>query len=134
MRHTITSAALLAAVLALSACGGSGGSKAAAKPSPSPTVSKADQYLKVAHGITFNGSPTDTELLALPPKWCDALDAAHSVKWMFDSTGGGGLYPWGAEWGTAQQDADTLVVAGVKAYCPRNLKAVADELRASGEY
>jgi hypothetical protein len=134
MRHT-TTVLLLAAALALAGCSNSSsGSDKPAKPKASPTVSKESSFLKVAHGITFNGSPTDTELLALPPKWCDALDAAHSVKWMFDSTGGGGLYPWGAEWGTAQQDADTLVVAGVKAYCPRNLKAVADELRASGEY
>ncbi|MFK0018212.1 hypothetical protein [Streptomyces sp. NPDC090798] len=132
MRHT-TTALLLTAVLALSGCGGSGGSKAAAKPSPSPTVSKADQYLKVAHGITFNGSPTDADLLVFPPKWCDALDAGHSTKWTFD-LGGGNLYPVGDDWGTVSQDANSLLVAGVKAYCPGNLKVVTDELRASGEY
>ncbi|RPE40252.1 hypothetical protein EDD90_3288 [Streptomyces sp. Ag109_O5-1] len=124
----------LFACLALTGCSNTGSSTADAKPSPSKTVSKADRYLTVAHGISFNGDPGDDVLLTFPAKWCGALDAGHSVKWMFDSTGGGGLYPWGADWGTAQQDADTLVVAGVKAYCPRNLKAVADELRASGEY
>ncbi|MEU1445490.1 DUF732 domain-containing protein [Streptomyces mirabilis] len=133
MRHT-TTAVLLAAALALAGCSNSGSSKPAVKPKPSPTVSKADQFLKVAHGITFNGSPSDDELLALPSKWCDALDGGHSVKWMFDSTGGGGLYPWGADWGTAQKDADELLVSGVKAYCPARLSVVQDELRASGEY
>jgi hypothetical protein len=133
MRHTIT-VLLLVAALALAGCSNSSsGSDKPAKPKASPTVSKESSFLKVAHGITFNGTPSDDELLALPSKWCDALDAGHSVKWMFD-TGGGNLYPVGDDWGTVSQDANTLLATGVKAYCPANLSAVKDELRASGEY
>ena len=129
-----TAAALLAVVcLALAGCGTSS-SKTSAKPSPSKTVSKADRYLAAAHQVAFNGSPSDEELLAYPPQWCQALDSGHSVKWLFDVTGGGGLYPIGQEWGTAQADANTLLVAGVKAYCPTNLAAVQQELRDTGEY
>ncbi|MEV7389607.1 hypothetical protein [Streptomyces sp. NPDC091215] len=131
MRRTVP--VCLLAVLVLAGCSSSG-STADAKPSPTKTVGKADQYLKTAHGIAFNGTPSDDELLAYPPQWCQGLDAGHSVKWLFDVTGGGGLYPIGEEWGTAQADAYTLLVAGVKAYCPVNSKTVTDELRASGDY
>ncbi|NEC92194.1 hypothetical protein [Streptomyces sp. SID12501] len=136
MRHT--AAALLTATLlaTLTACGtsSSGDDKPAAKPSPTPTVSKKDQYLKAARDITFNGAPTDTELLVFPMLWCQELESGHSVEWMFDITGGGGLYPVGETWGTKKADANSLLVAGVKAYCPENLDAVQEELRASGEY
>lgn len=134
MRRT-TTAILFAACLALSGCGSSThGSKPAAKPSPSKTVSKGEQYLKVVHGITFSGSPTDIDLLVYPPEWCRGLDEGHSVKWLFDMTGGGGLYPVGDQWGTDEADADTLLVAGVKAFCPANLSDVKQQLRASGNY
>lgn len=114
----------------------SGGDEQDAKPSPSvsPTVSKEDRYLTAAHGITFNGSPPDSELLAYPPQWCDALGSGHSVEWMFDMTGGGSLYPIGMEWGTAKADANELLLVGVKAYCPARAATVQEELRASGEY
>lgn len=129
-----TAAALLAVVcLALAGCGTSS-SKTSAKPSPSKTVSKADRYLATAHQVSFNGSPSDEELLAYPPQWCQALDSGHSVAWLFDVTGGGGLYPIGQEWGTAKADANTLLVAGVRAYCPANLAVVQKELRDAGEY
>jgi ABC-type glycerol-3-phosphate transport system substrate-binding protein len=134
MRRHTAAAVLLAAGLALAGCGaGQDDTKAAAKPSPSKTVNKSDRYLKVAHGITFNGSPTDEELLEYPQQWCDGLAGGHSVKWLF-SSGGGGLYPIGDDWGTKKADADALLVAGVKTYCPENLDAVTSELRASGEY
>jgi hypothetical protein len=132
MRHT--TATLLATLLLAGAATGCGSSSDKPAAKPSPTVDKAGQYLKTAHGIKYNGHPSDEELLALPSKWCKALDAGHSVKWMFDSTGGGGLYPWGADWGTAQVDADGLLVAGVRLYCPANSAAVREELRTSGEY
>ena len=133
MRHR-TTVVLLAATIALAGCSNSS-SKADAKPSPSKTVSKADRYLKAAHEITFKGEPSDTELLAYPPQWCHGLDAGHSVKWLFTMFGdGGGLYPIGDQWGTKKADANELLVAGVKAYCPANLGAVKEELRESGEY
>lgn len=133
MRRT---AVLLAAVcLALAGCS-SGGKGADAKPSASssPTVDKAAQFLTAAHGITFNGAPSDDELLAYPPQWCDALASGHSVEWMFDMTGGGNLYPIGMEWGMAKADANELLLVGVKAYCPAEAATVTAELRAAGEY
>ena len=137
MRHTT---ALLATVLLLAVTGCSSGdssssdSKPSAKPSPSKTIDKRDQYLNAAREITFNGAPTDTDLLVFPMLWCHELESGHSVEWMFDITGGGGLYPVGEEWGTAKPDAYELLVAGVKAYCPEGLGVVQGELGASGEY
>jgi hypothetical protein len=131
MRHTVTAlgAALL---LALTACGSSHDDSKAGKPTP--TVSKADRYLKTAHTLAFTDSgPTDEELLTYPPKWCDGLDAGHSVSWLF-SGGGGGLYPLGMDWGTKKRDANQLLVAGVRVYCPQHVAAVTAELRASGDY
>lgn len=135
MRYT-TALLTLTACLALAGCSSSGTSdhKPTATPSSSPTVSTEDQYLTAAHGITFNGAPTDEELLLYPPRWCEELDAGHSVEWMFDMTGGGGLYPIGDEWGTKREDANELLVAGVKAFCPENRDAVVEELRASGGF
>ncbi|MBX9366819.1 hypothetical protein [Streptomyces sp. WAC04114] len=77
MRRTtiLLTACLLAG---LTACGGSGDDKPAAKPSPSKTVSKEDQYLKAAHAITFNGTPSDGALLIFPKEWCRALDSGRS--------------------------------------------------------
>lgn len=134
MRRT-AAVLLLAACLGLASCS-SGGEKADAKSSvsASPTVSKETRYLTAARGITFNGTPSDDELLAYPPKWCAALAGGHSVEWMFDTTGGGNLYPIGMEWGTAKADANELLLVGVKAYCPAETATVTDELRAAGEY
>lgn len=72
-------------------------------------------------------------LLIYPKEWCKALESGHSVEWMFDIFEGG-LYPVGDEWGTAKPDANELLVAGVRVYCPEHLGAVQEELRASGEY
>lgn len=127
-----TTVLLLAAGLTLAGCSDTS-STTDSKPSPSKTVSKAEQYLNVAHGITYNGSPSDTDLLVFPPKWCTALDAGHSVEWML-SIGGGGLYPAGDDWGTAKADAYTLVMSGTKEFCPRNLADVKEQLRSGGAY
>jgi hypothetical protein len=134
MRNTTT--ALLATILlaGLTACGSSSDDKPAAKPKATPTVSKKDQYLKGTRDITFNGAPSDTDLLVFPMLWCQELESGHSVEWMFDITGGGGLYPVGEEWGTKKADANELLLVGVKAYCPEQLDVVLEELRASGEY
>jgi len=133
MRRAIA-AVLAAALLAgLTACGSSDGKPTVVKASPAPTVNPRGEFLGAAHEITFNGAPTDGELLAYPPQWCKGLDAGHSAAWLFDLDQGD-LYPVGDEWGTVKQDADTLLVAGVKAYCPKNLAALTAELRAAGDY
>ncbi|MEU7474228.1 hypothetical protein AB0A94_38075 [Streptomyces sp. NPDC044984] len=137
--RTCTTTAIVLAVLALTltACSSDDSdSKAETTPSASPTPAqdKEQQYLEAAHNIIFNGTPSDAELAAYLPRWCQELDTGHSVEWMFDVTGGGGLYPIGEQWGTAKADAHELLVAGVKAYCPENLDGVLEELRASGEY
>ncbi|MFF2226273.1 DUF732 domain-containing protein [Streptomyces globisporus] len=129
-RHTLTATAA-AVLLALTGCGTE--PEPDAKAAASATADPEAQYLSQAHDIKFNGTPTDDELTALPPQWCDALADGHSVEWTF-SLSDGNLYPIGQDWGTAQQDAYTLLVAGVRAYCPENLDAVKDELRESGDY
>jgi hypothetical protein len=132
--RTTTTAIAAALLLALTACGSGDDDKPAAEPSPSKTLSRQEQYLETAHEIAFNGSPSDAALLAYPEEWCKQLDDGHSVEWMFEMFGGGGLYPVGDDWGTKKDDANKLLVAGVKAYCPENLDAVRQELRESGEY
>lgn len=129
-RTTLTATAV-AAVLALTGCGSE--PEPNAKAAASATADPEAQYLSRAHDIKFNGAPTDEELTALPPQWCDALADGHSIEWAFDPTGGD-LYPIGQDWGTVQQDAYTLLVAGVRAYCPENLDTVKNELRESGDY
>ncbi|MFH8744894.1 hypothetical protein ACH4GG_27255 [Streptomyces albidoflavus] len=131
MRTRTTTGILAVLALALTACGSSD-DPADAKPSPSATVSKGERYLATAQEITFNGEPSDAELQALPPLWCDALDDGHSVQWMFDTEGG--LYPIGEDWGTVKADAYKLLIAGVRTHCPEHLSAVQGELRETGEY
>jgi len=134
-RHT--TAALLAAVLLTGAtgCGSdSGDGKPAATPKPSPSVDRAGQYITASQNLEFTTMrPSNDELLTYPPKWCKALEQGHSVKWMF-SIDEGGLYPIGMEWGMKKKDANQLLLAGVKAYCPKHTGAVTKELRAAGEY
>lgn len=130
---------LLAACLALAGCSGSGGDTAASTPSPSasPSVDPVVPFMKSVEKARFasyeSGIPPFQELEVFPPEWCAALDAGHSVEWMFDMSQGG-LYPVGQEWGTEKSDAYELVVLGTKAYCPENTAVVLEELRASGEY
>lgn len=134
MRTRTTLAAALLALTALTAGCSSDSSDDKPDPTPSPSAPSAEtQYLTAARGITFNGTPTDAELQALPPQWCDALDDGHSVQWIFGIRDGG-LYPVGETWGTVKDDAYKLLIAGVRAYCPDHLSAVQDELRATGEY
>jgi hypothetical protein len=140
MRHTTTRLATAAVLLTvLTACGSggddTGDSKAgSSSPSASAPADPATTYLAAAHTIPFtNGQPTDTELTALPPKWCSGLDDGHSVEWLLSSDEGA-MYPNGMDWGTMKEDAYKLVVAGVKAYCPTHTDAVTEELRATGEY
>jgi hypothetical protein len=135
MRHHATATAIAAGLLlaSLTACGGSDDDKATNKPTPKPsaTIDQAAQYLSTAREITFNGNPTDAELKALPPQWCDALGDGHSTQWLL---GDGDLYPIGETWGTVKDDAYKLIVAGVRAYCPTHLSAVQSELRDAGAY
>lgn len=132
MRHTVTIAAAVLLCTLTAGCS-SDHDGADAKPSPTKSTNPRTAYLTTAHGIAFNGQPTDTELAAYPPKWCTGLDGGHSVAWLF-SSGGGGLYPIGQDWGTVKKDAYTLLVAGVRAYCPKQLDTVTQELRETGEY
>lgn len=55
------------------------------------------------------------------------------MVWLSDITGGGGACPVGEDWGMVKADANALLVAGVKAYCPEHLDAVTEQLHASGE-
>jgi len=137
LRHSIATAAaaVLLCTLTTTACSSNSGSGAGGdgKPSPTKTANPRTAYLTTAHQIRFNGQPADSELTTYPPQWCDGLKAGHSVAWLF-STGGGGLYPIGQDWGTVKKDAYTLLVAGVRAYCPAQLDTVTSELRETGEY
>ncbi|HEY9441645.1 MAG TPA: hypothetical protein VIQ25_00255 [Gemmatimonadales bacterium] len=138
MRHRTATILLAACLLPLTACSG-GSDKTDAKPSPTKTVSKEDTFLNAVHAAHIKSwtdkGPIDAELVVYPPEWCKGLDAGHSVKWLFTMFGdGGGAYPIGNDWGTYKTDANAVLVMGVKAYCPANLPAVREELRASGEY
>jgi len=137
MRRTAT--ALLAVLLlaGAAACGSSGDDRPDAKPSASATPS-ADPLVKFTKAVDeaqlesyATGIPVAEELGSFPPQWCKALDAGHSVEWML---GDGGLYPIGQDWGTRKADAYQLVLMGVRAYCPKHVGAVTEELKASGEY
>lgn len=137
MRHTTTATLLTVACLALAGCGSSSDDKPAARPSASATPS-ANPLVEFTNAVNHaqlesyaTGIPAFQELEVFPPKWCKALDQGHSVEWML---GDGDLYPVGWEWGTEKSDAYQLVVFGVRAYCPKHLAAVTDELKASGVY
>jgi hypothetical protein len=135
MRHTTT--LLAATCLLLAGATGCGGSSSDDKPAAKPTASKADRFLTAVHDAHFTSwkkkGPTDAELLDYPPKWCAGLAKGHSVKYLF-SSGGAFLYPIGQDWGTYGTEANELMVAGVKVYCPEELAGVKAELQASGEY
>jgi len=136
MRHTTTATLLAVLLLAGAAvgCGSSGSDdKPTAKPSASSTAGNDARYLKAARQLSFNGKPTDGDLLLYPDLWCEGLGQGHSVKWLFSMTDGG-LYPVGKDWGTKKADANTLLVTGVKVYCPKHSAVVLDELKAAGEY
>jgi ABC-type glycerol-3-phosphate transport system substrate-binding protein len=133
--HTRTAAATLAAALLLTACSTAG--PTAAKPKPTPTISKRERYLDAVHAANFQSwtanGPADSELTDYPRQWCDALGSGHTVEWTF-SSGGGGLYPIGEAWGTKLADAHELLLLAVKVYCPKIRGQVLEELRASGDY
>lgn len=139
-RAIAATAALLLATL--TACGGDGGGsgKADSKPAaatskPAAAVDPATKFLADVHAAAFpswdDTAPTDSELTAFPPDWCQALDAGHSVAYIL---GQDDLYPIGQSWGTAKEDAQQLVVMGVSSYCPKHRATVTAELRDSGAY
>lgn len=136
--NTRTAIATLALLTAATTAGcTSSEPQQAAKPSATPTANPGDQFMDAvinAHLDSYaRGIPAADELKAFPPRWCEALDSGHSVKWMLDIFEGG-LYPVGEEWGTAKADANELVVIGVKTHCPKHQAAVLAELRSSGQY
>lgn len=128
---------LLAAVLlaSLTACGSRDDARyAAANPKTAPTANKDGRYLKSATGLPYTeGKPTDQELLAFPPKWCDGLAAGHSVEYLFDVKRAN-LYPVGEDWGLKLEDANELLITAVNVYCPEHRKQVLEELRPAGGY
>ena len=135
MRRTTV---LLAACLTLAGCSDSDG---AASPPPAPSVSASPSvdpivpFMAAVEDARFasyaSGIPPFQDLEVFPPEWCTALGEGHSVEWLL---GEGDLYPIGEDWGTEKSDAFQLVLLGVKAYCPANVDAVTEELRALGEY
>ncbi|AOP46094.1 hypothetical protein [Streptomyces lydicus] len=131
--HIRTAAiAVLAAGLLLTACG-SDQAEQRAKPSRAPS----DEFLGaiVDHPVHSwdDKGPTQRELLAYPPKWCEALKQGHSVDYLF-SAAQGRLYPIGEDWGTEKSDAYQVLIMAVKAYCPPYHGRVVQELRDSGVY
>ncbi|MGW1047401.1 hypothetical protein [Streptomyces sp. NPDC002547] len=132
----ITTALLTAALLAsLAACGSDSDTKPSAKPKASPTISKEVQFLDAVHQASWQSwaqrEPAAGDLIDFPQEWCDALGDGHTVKWMFDE---GGLYPNGMEWGMQKDEANELLLMGVKVYCPQLREQVVEELRDSGAY
>ena len=75
MRHTTTAAAVLLLALTATACGHNTSDAKAGKASPTPTVSKADRYLKTAHAVTFNGSPVYALKIGATAQPCSTLPA-----------------------------------------------------------
>jgi len=135
IRTALGAAALVAALAACSQTGGvrdsavDGPDRTAARPSlsapASPTPDPDQEFLSAVHDADFEswkvegqGAPTDDELLAFPPKWCEAAALGHSVGWMLQGSRSGDFYPVGLNWGTQIDDARELVVMAVSAYCP----------------
>ncbi len=139
MRRVTTVLVAVGLSLAAAGCDSSSG-KPAAKPSASPSKSAdpADKFMQDVTDARLDSwsdkmplVPARDELTVFPPKWCDALEAGHTVQWIL---GEGDLYPYGNDWGTVKQDAYQLVLLGTQAYCPKWLPQVRDDLRASGQY
>lgn len=129
--RTATIGALTFALLLTSACGSQ------EKPKAEPTRTPSDKFLGaiVDHPIhSWDGNgPSQTELLAYPPKWCAALDQGHSVNYLLEADDGK-LYPIGQDWGTKKADAQQVIVMAVEAYCPKHRERVTQELRSNGDY
>jgi hypothetical protein len=132
MRARTATAALAAVLLLTAGCTGSSGDKA----EPAPTVSKEDKFLADLNDTDITSwndkRPADEEILLFPEDWCAGLKKGHSVEYLFGD--GGGLYPIGSDWGTKKDDAYTVLVLAVTAYCPEHRDAVTEELRESGDY
>ena len=138
MRTRHTAAALIVAGLlaALTACGGETDG-VAAKAKPTPTVSKEAQFLAAVDKADITSwtttGPTDAELLDFPQRWCDSLAEGHSADHVLNADQGL-LYPLGEDWGTQRDEANELLVLGVKTYCPDLTDQVTADLRATGSY
>jgi hypothetical protein len=128
----------LVAAVALTGCGGSADKPdAKAKPKISPRTA----FLKEVHAhkddfwpADENPAPTDAQIAAYPPRWCSAAAEGHSVDWMFDMDNMDHYYPVGDDWGTVIDNARTLVVLGVTAYCPKYRDQIVKDLQSKGEY
>lgn len=137
--RTTTAALATAVVLMATGCASSSDDKPEpdAKPKATPTVSKEEKFLADLNDTDIaswaDKRPTDEEILYFPEEWCDGLNEGHSVEYLFDLTQGA-LYPNGEDWGTKLDDANTVLVLAVTAYCPEHRDAVTEELRESGSY
>lgn len=132
-------AAVIACLFALTACGSDSAPTAANKPTatPSPTARWEDKFLAAIEDADIPSwsetPPPDSELLDFPTKWCSELEAGHSVEYLFGMDGAN-LYPVGLEWGTEKTDAYEVLVIGVTAHCPQYRDQVTKELREVGAY
>ncbi|MFD5294771.1 hypothetical protein ACFWJU_06145 [Streptomyces mutabilis] len=135
IRTAIAAVLAATACLTLASCSDNADTNAASKPSSTPTVDPGNAFVTSvidAHLDSYaDGVPAAAELKAFPPKWCDALEAGHTVQWMLDNVD---TYPSGETWGTGKTDAYQLVLLGTQAYCPKWTDQVRDDLRESGEY
>ena len=136
--RTRTTATALLLIAALAGCSSSsGGDEGKPAAAETPTASPEEQFLTVVHDAQFaswaDSGPTDAELAAYPPKWCAEFEKGHSVDHVLNADAGA-LYPIGAEWGTKKEDAQELLVLGVKFFCPELRQQVTEDLRDSGAY
>lgn len=131
---------LLVGALALAAVGCSDRADTTgsdAKPSQSPSGSDAgDKFLAKVHARQFESwaesGPTDQELLALPPEWCQDLKDGHSVDNMLGDNAS--AYPIGPGWGTERPEAEELLMLGVTTHCPELRDQVIKEMQQARLY
>ncbi|MFI2620491.1 hypothetical protein, partial [Streptomyces sp. NPDC018587] len=105
------------------------------KTTPTPTADPGEKFMAAVRDANLNSyaseEPPAGELKAYPPRWCEALEAGHSVQWIL---GGDDLYPIGETWGTEKTDAYQLILLGAESHCPKQAEEVREELRETGEY
>lgn len=131
---------LLVGALALAAVGCSDTADTTgsdAKPSQSPSGRDAgDKFLAKVHARQFESwaesGPTDQELLALPPEWCQELKDGHSVDNLLGDNAS--AYPIGPGWGTERPEAEQLLMLGVTTHCPDLRDQVTEEMQQAELY
>lgn len=119
-RATVTAVAAILFAGAAVGCTGSGEGR---------SVSKRERFLDAAHSANFESwaekGPSDDEVAAFPPKWCNALAVGRTAD---DILNPRILYPYGPQWGTKVEDAKRLLALAVEVYCPTLEDRVPKEL------